>query len=148
PLGALLSGGIDSSLIVAAMREGTVNPIKTFTIGYDDTEYDESAEARAIANHLGTEHHAILVTAREVGEAITIAPSLFDEPFADISQMPTYLVSRSTKRHVTVALTGDGGDELFGGYHRYFVGQRTWQVINRMPSPLRRWLTPVLRSIT
>jgi asparagine synthase (glutamine-hydrolysing) len=148
PLGAFLSGGIDSSLIVAAMRQSGVNPIKTFTIGYEDTEYDESTEARAIANHLGTEHHAIPVTAREVGEAITIVPSLFDEPFADISQLPTYLVSRSTKRHVRVALTGDGGDELFGGYHRYFVGQRTWQVINRMPSLLRRWLTPVLRSIT
>jgi asparagine synthase (glutamine-hydrolysing) len=148
PLGAFLSSGIDSSLIVAAMREGAVNQIKTFTIGYDETEYDESAQARAIANHLGTEHHAIPVTDREVGEVITIVPSLFDEPLADLSQIPTYLVSRSTKRHITVALTGDGGDELFGGYHRYFVGQRTWQIINRMPSLLRRWLTPVLRSIT
>jgi asparagine synthase (glutamine-hydrolysing) len=147
PLGAFLSSGIDSPLIVAAMREGTDNAIKTFTIGYEDTDYDESAEARAIANHLGTEHHAIPVTAREVGEAITVVPSLFDEPFADISQLPTYLVSKSTKRHVTVALTGDGGDELFGGYHRYFVGQRAWQVINRMPSLLRRWLTPALRTI-
>jgi len=148
PLGAFLSSGIDSPLIVAAMREGTGNPIRTFTIGYEDADYDESDAARAIANHLGTDHTAIPVTAREVGEAITLVPTLFDEPFADISQLPTYLVAKSTRQHVKVALTGDGGDELFGGYHRYYVGRRAWQVISRMPLPLRRCLAPLLRTIT
>jgi len=148
PFGAFLSSGVDSPLIVAAMRESTGNPIRTFTIGYEDADHDESDAARAIAAHLGTEHTTIPVTAREVGEAITVVPSLFDEPFADISQLPTYLVAKLTRQHVKVALTGDGGDELFGGYHRYFIGQRTWQAISGVPLPLRRCLAPMLRMIT
>jgi asparagine synthase (glutamine-hydrolysing) len=119
PLGAFLSGGIDSSLVVALMREQSSVPVKTYTIRFENPEYNEADDAAAVARHLGTEHHEETCTGQRMLEAIDAVPEIFDEPFADSSAVPTYLVSRMTRKHVTVALSGDGGDELFFGYPRY-----------------------------
>jgi asparagine synthase (glutamine-hydrolysing) len=137
PLGVFLSGGVDSSLIAAMMRRHATGPVKTFTIGFTDPEYDEARYAAAIAKHLGTEHTELYVTAEEAMDAIPAMAEIFDEPFADSSQIPTYIVSRMARRSVTVALSGDGGDELFGGYHRYFLGRKLWTKRARVPSFLR-----------
>jgi asparagine synthase (glutamine-hydrolysing) len=137
PLGLFLSGGIDSSLIAATMRRHATGPVKTFTIGFTDPEYDEARSAAAIAKYLGTEHTELYVTAEEAMDAIPAMAEVFDEPFADSSQIPTYIVSRMARRSVTVALSGDGGDELFGGYHRYFLGRKLWTKRARVPSFLR-----------
>jgi asparagine synthase (glutamine-hydrolysing) len=148
PLGAFLSGGIDSSLIVAYMQQAASQPARTFTIAYDDARYDESAHAALVARHLGTRHEAHRVTPAEIASVIPRLPSIYDEPFADASQLPTYLVAAAARRHVTVALTGDGGDELFGGYPRYFDGQRAWRQIERLPHPLRRTLADALCAVS
>lgn len=148
PLGAFLSGGIDSSLVVAMMAQKTRQPVRTFTIGYDDPEYDESLHAAEVAQCLGTAHRCDRVTPAEAGEAIIQMPAIYDEPFADSSQIPTFLVSRTARKAVTVALTGDGGDELFGGYDRYFVGQRAFPVIRSVPGFVRRPLSAVIRSLS
>lgn len=147
PLGAFLSGGIDSSLVVALMQKKASQPIRTFTIGYEDPEYDESPHAARVATHLGTSHTRDLVTPAEAREAIVQMPAIFDEPFADSSQIPTFLVSRTARKHVTVALTGDGGDELFGGYDRYFVGQRAFPKIRAVPRYVRGPMSAVIRSL-
>ncbi|HEV2443852.1 MAG TPA: asparagine synthase (glutamine-hydrolyzing) [Steroidobacteraceae bacterium] len=146
PLGAFLSGGIDSSLIVAQMRQVS-NRVLTFTIGFEDPSYDESIPAARVAQHLGTTHTCERVTPSQAREAIIQMPAIYDEPFADSSQIPTYLVSRAARQHVTVALTGDGGDELFGGYHRYFVGQRAFPVIRSIPGWVRRPLASLIRTM-
>jgi asparagine synthase (glutamine-hydrolysing) len=148
PLGAFLSGGIDSSLVVAMMAHKSRKPVRTFTIGYDDPAYDESAHAAEVAQCLGTAHRCDRVTPAEAREAIMQMPAIYDEPFADSSQIPTYLVSRTARRAVTVALTGDGGDELFGGYQRYFVGQRAFPVIRSVPGLVRRPLAAAIRSLS
>ena len=143
PLGAFLSGGIDSSATVAVMQALSSTPVRSFTIGLPDAALDESAQARAIARHLGTEHTELMVTADEAQQVIPHLPTLYCEPFADPSQIPTLLVSRLARRSVTVALSGDAGDELFGGYERYRWAQRVASV----PLALRRGLAAVLGAL-
>ncbi len=138
PLGAFLSGGVDSSMIVATMQAHSTRRIKTFTIGFDDKNYDEATHAKAVADHLGTEHTQLYVTPAQAIDTIHLLPRLYDEPFADSSQIPTYLVSRLARQAVTVALSGDAGDEVFGGYTRYQVAASLWGKLSAVPVPLRR----------
>ena len=147
PVGALLSGGIDSSLIVALMQEHSSRPVRTFTVGFDHPEHDESLHARAVAEHLGTDHTELRVTGEEALGLVSSLPRIFDEPLADPSQIPTYLVSALARRSVTVALSGDGGDELFAGYNRYRSGPAVARRLARIPSTLRSWLGAALRSV-
>jgi asparagine synthase (glutamine-hydrolysing) len=140
PLGAFLSGGVDSSTIVALMQAQSSRPVQTFTVGFDEAGFDESPHALAVARHLGTEHHALRVTAADARSVIPLLPAMYDEPFADSSQIPTHLVSKAARQHVTVALSGDAGDELFGGYNRYFWGQRVWNRLGWMPPLVRQGL--------
>jgi asparagine synthase (glutamine-hydrolysing) len=141
PLGALLSGGIDSSTVVALMRAGASGSVKTFTIGFDVAAHDESRHAVEIARYLGTDHTALTLTGEDALAVVPKLAQMYDEPLADPSHIPTYLVSELARRQVTVALTGDGGDELFGGYNRYTVGTRILPDAASLPGPLRRVLS-------
>jgi asparagine synthase (glutamine-hydrolysing) len=140
PLGAFLSGGIDSSLIVALMQSQSSRPVRTFTIGFHEKDHNEAHFAKDVARHLKTDHTELYVTGQDALDVIPSLPDLYDEPFGDYSQIPTFLVCKMARQHVTVALSGDAGDELFGGYERYFVGRSLWSKFAWMPGMMRKAL--------
>ncbi|MEO5774006.1 MAG: asparagine synthase (glutamine-hydrolyzing) [Sphingomicrobium sp.] len=137
PVGAFLSGGIDSSTVVAMYQRESSRPVRSFTIGFNEAGFDEAADARKIARHLGTVHEELYVSAAEARDVIPLLPDMFDEPFGDSSQIPTFLVSRFARQHVTVALTGDGADEMFAGYRRYATALQLWERFRRLPGFVR-----------
>ena len=146
PLGAFLSGGVDSSMIVALMQSQSEQAINTFSIGFEDAAFNEAEYARDVANHIGTNHHDMYVGESDILDVIPELPLIFDEPFADSSQIPTYLVSKIAKEKVTVSLSGDAGDELFGGYTRYQIATDAWNRINKIPAPMKSLISLAIQA--
>ncbi len=148
PLGVFLSGGVDSSTVAALMQEQSSVPIRTFTIGFDEAGFDEAPYARVVADYLGTDHTEMRVTAQMAQDVIRQLPHMYDEPFADSSQIPMHLVCRAARKQVTVALSGDAGDELFGGYNRYFWGPRIWSRFSWLPFGVRKLLGQAMQLVS
>lgn len=148
PLGAFLSGGIDSSLVVALMQSQSMRPVKTFCVGFAEGEYNEAEFAMAVARHLGTDHTETILTPHDALERVPRLASVFDEPFSDSSQLPTLMVSEVARREVTVALSGDGGDEIFCGYNRYSLGRDMWRRFQSLPFPVRRSLAAAIKNVS
>ena len=148
PLGAFLSGGIDSTLIVAIMQSISIVPIKTFTIGYEDINYNEANHAKRIANFLNTDHTEYILKPDEAIKIIPLLAKIYDEPFSDASQIPTFIVSRLAKTKVTVSLSGDGGDELFAGYNRYFMTNKLWPKLQLIPLVIRKYVSLTILLIS
>ncbi len=145
PLGAFLSGGFDSTIVAALMQAQSSAQIKTFTIGFHEQGYNEAVHAKAVAKHLGTDHTELYVTSEEAMAVIPHLPIIWDEPFSDSSQIPTLLVSQLARKHVTVSLSGDGGDELFCGYNRYTQGYQIWRKLQLLPNPMRQFVGSLMQ---
>ena len=148
PLGAFLSGGIDSSTVVALMQRCANDLVKTYSIGFEEVGYNEAEYAKQVAAHLKTDHHELYVTAKDALDVVPDLPHMFDEPFADTSAIPTYLVSKFARESVTVALSGDGGDEMLGGYNRHITGPKAWNAVNNIPANLRGPFSQMITSIS